>query len=405
VCGDISSPNSQLDPLDSAIIIETAGANGNCDDLQQVSDNVLRIIRLGFDASTAAMDATAIFYALGAKVVVLDDGFLAVNGNTIKRYDVNLANPVDITTVTDPETVWFSDKSEDTQFVFMDGELRAINLTNNTLNASGSLWTMTAQFPPSLDCDMSTCYFVERQGDDTLTIFQVAVSGASAATPLLSGIGDVNKNINSVNLTESYIFYTVRDASAVDELFRYPKAPAGGDVPVSVDSADQIPLVFTSRNTLFYYSVTNVNANSVSTKAGIVDEAMTNPQEFADSAWIGQGDLVLSYADGSMDGAMFLANAPTDINFGVGGATLQSYSISSGALLSNIGDIPSEISSLNLFQTTLYGDSRFATVATESQDTALGYQYDMYLINPNATNVFTNITNTSDQFEGSPELF
>ena len=82
ICNDVTIQNHTLDPLDTAILIETPGADSGCYGSQE-ADNNISVIRLNFSATDAAIDATNIFLDTHNHVKVLDDGFLTVVNNTL----------------------------------------------------------------------------------------------------------------------------------------------------------------------------------------------------------------------------------------------------------------------------------------------------------------------------------
>lgn len=398
ICGDINISNQALDPLTTAILVMTAGKDGLCDSPND-TDNEISIIRLGFSATDTAIKATNVIPSFG-KIKVLDDGFLAEVQNmvntpvtyTLRYYDANFSNPIDLTDVTGPTSVSFEQVLNHDSFVFADNELRWFNGTSHTLGSS--LLPMASPNPGDFTCDASSCYFADLQTDNTYSLFSVPANGSDNAAPLTSGISGSNINLH---LTANYIFYAIDNSGGTaEELYRFPKAPGSVVLPFPVDSAERIPLVFTSRGYVYYEKQTGPILSVTASTAVINNEALTNEQSFVNSVWAGLADFEFSNADRSVDGSIFLANGATDISKGVGGASLQSYALGTGIIKSTIGTIPSSLVFLGLFNSSSYGDIRIGTGSTASTSMTSGYQYDMYIINPNATNVITNLTNTAD---------
>ena len=83
----------------------------------------------------------------------------------------------------------------------------------------------------------------------------------------------------------------------------------------------------------------------------------------------------------------------------MGGASIQGYTLSTGSLTSTIGDIPDEIAAFYMFFNPKFGNLRIGTALIGSTQTISGYQTDMYIVDPTATQIFTNVTNTDDAYE------
>jgi hypothetical protein len=394
ICDEVNSPNEQLDPLDTVILFETAGPDGDC--FGFANDNEIKVIRLGFNATDAALDATSLIPSL-YQVKVLDTGFLTVTNDNVTFYDTNLANPVTLLGVTDPFSVAFADEDEQNGFIFADRELYWFNATNNTI--SSSLHSMVSIDAEEFACDITNCYFLDRQMDNTFSMYKVPANGSGSATFMVSGIDPLGGFIGQFSLTANYVFYIVEPINTPASLYRFPKSPAVNETPTFVDSENDMSFLFAGSDYIFYEKQTTNNIATTASTIIINNEALTAEQSLANSFLVGISDVEFSFLDYSADATIFIANGASGTNIGMGGASLQGYTLSTGSLTSTIGDIPDEIAALYMFFNPKFGNLRIGTALIGSTQTISGYQTDMYIIDPTATQIFTNVTNTEDAYE------
>lgn len=390
VCQDVQAPNDQLDPLDTFIMIETAGVDGNC--FSFPNDNEIKVMRLGYNATDAAMNATGLFRNI-FQVEVLDNGFLSVNtSDEVTFYDVNLANPVNLLTASNPDFVNFESADNGNAFVFVDNEVRLINGTTRTITVN--LQATASMSPEIFECDALNCYFFDEQMDSSFNIYGLPKNGSSSATELTTGFTHSGDSLDILTTTTNYLFFKSGSNTGTDEVFRFPKAPVGGDTVLSVDSADDIAFILTSANNVYYEKRTLGAGGLILPDASIAvmnNESLLNEQSFVNSSWMGTTDFSYSLTTYIPNGTIFLANNATDISVsGLAGATLEEYNFSDGAFSATVGEIPAGVAYFLLFATPRYGD----VLVGRANMTADNFFSEIFVVDPTSANVFTNVTNT-----------
>jgi len=389
---EVVSTTDPLNILDKAIIYTTPGADGNC--IGTDSDNEIRVIRLGFNANELPLDATALFPSLRYPIT-LENGFLTMVEGVITQYDENLQNPVQLLTADNPGSVLFRLMGAGSNYAFVqvDGEIRVIDGVSKTITSP--LHTISSLGMPNFQCDASDCFFIDRTATANASLFKMPKDGSGTSQIILQEVGpnDPQPEFRIVRITTGYVFYYMQNISGTMDLYRFPKSPTNFDAPIIIDNADDFSKFYASSESVYYEKLEKSGNTVVNYTAVSIDQDLINRQVFNQSQWIGLADFSMYVEDFSFDGNQLLANGYTSIDSGIGGATLQEYDTKTGALISIVGEIPINIFNLVDIVFTKYGNLFFATGKLVSP-TASGYQQDVFVVNPDANPVFTNLTNT-----------
>lgn len=257
----VDVPNKQLNPLNSAILIETSGADGICFGANDTGDNKIFIVRLGDSPNTAAIDASGVIEHINTipntYLRVFDNGFLIRVGSTLRYYNADLSTYKDLLTLTSINTLVFDDQ---TNLVFADNQVMLFDESAAQLSASlGDL----GGTPNAFACDAGACVIVKSQSDGSYSFYSLPRDGSASLSPIKEGVTvPLGSGIYSLTLTTNFIFYEAFFANPVN-LYRIPRTSSPvteAPVLVSSSSSSGTKTTFVSIDDKIFYTKITVDS-------------------------------------------------------------------------------------------------------------------------------------------------
>jgi hypothetical protein len=322
-------------------------------------DREFRLVRFDMGPGDAPVVVPSVVTALrDAQQTVI--GWLATEGQTLKRYDTAFGNGQNVTAFASAVTFVAGDTASGTVLLRIDNALRAYHTATGTL--SGSLHDFVHAGPNDVrGQDAAFVYLRDTDQFDigvTSRILRVPIDGSGAATTLATDVGAILDHA----ATAGRVVYLIRTASG-DAIKSVPKT---GGQPTVLETAGGPPAglrLASVRATIVYYDkVPSAGPGS----AVRVNEDGSGKVETPSALWGGSTFPVT--CDIAVDGCLWPDKILRIDGVGVGsvaGATVRSLDAATAALVATLGVLPA--GTIDFFAGGLgLGDRGTASVGIQS---------------------------------------
>ncbi|MES2353533.1 MAG: hypothetical protein V4568_03855 [Pseudomonadota bacterium] len=370
----------------TTIVYSRPGADNVCG----TSDDEWRAIRLGMGAADAPISAkqplTGLINSSGAAV-----GWLAIEGNALKRYDINFQNATLLTT--------FSGSAEELSraiggfeqvIVRLGAGLYQYNANNGVLNPlftlsfgasnNGTLQTTTR--------DSQAVYLaVGNPVDGTTRLYRVPVAGNNFAE-----IASELNTVVSMETSANRLLYVLEVGANLRQLKSVPKQ--GGATPVTLpilglQTFTGLNGVVAASGNKVYYNVKRPNDSPV---AGVIDDDGANVTDTDGARWlsIAFSDTLHNVSSISALSRIIRADGVVSVvgSLNYAAVTISSFNPTTGALIANLGVMPA----ISIDYLSFDKNKNFSIGQAAKSDGSGGYTADLFVVNPDATGI-TRVTN------------
>jgi len=369
---------SKHNVLESPILITSAGPDADCN---LVADNEYKIIKLGNNPDIPVIDVGGVNNS--SNIIARQDGFVVVQDLTLRFYDANFSHPKDLMTLTEFYYLQDLNYFGGSEFFLLNNELRKLN---SDFSLRAPLWTST-ETVTRFRCNEIDCILVAHSGNSQFSFSRIPLNGSSAAVSILENFNATT--VGRLRLSSNYLFFEDVDAqNNIMTLYRLPLYPSNRELPQKVDSGERISQLYVRNERLFYTIV-----NTSSTTLVITDVDLQNRQLLANHYPIGMKDDELSLGQA---GELYYAEGVADVATNLGGSTIKAYSLVDGSYKFTIGTIPNNINTLYIASKASFVNGRwFAHATIPSGLMTSGEQEDIFVIDPQAENLFVNLSNSA----------
>lgn len=349
------------------------------------NDDVWMMTKVGMAATAPPITAKEPLAPIYDKVAGALTGWLAIDGNAVKRFDADFTVGTAVTVMNFTTNAMKMDFTFDVIFLRIDNGLYAYNTA--TGNLSGSIHTFPP-FPPQPSFfkittakDATNLYFL----DDG--IYAVSLGGTTIAA-LIASTTELTQMIESINVTDTKVIYEVRNPESGQSDIR--SVLKSGGTPTILTTSTNFLSVVATKGIFIYY---NIFIPSRPTGAGFVKDDGSGVTDTPSTFWVGSSFPAIFDPSTSKTPQYLLKASVSVFNAvtGFGGGTLESFDTATNTRQAIIGTIPAEIFNMNAVG---IGAN---ILGIGSGPTPMGG--DLFYMNLTTNNSLTRITNTPSTAE------